>query len=80
MHELRLLRDLMEDILRHAETLKVKKITKVYVRLGELTEINPEILAHFFREHSKGTVAKDAEVVIKSSPRREIVLESFDCE
>jgi len=80
MHELRLLRDLMEDILRHAESVKAKKITKVYVRLGELAEINPEILAHFFRENSKGTVMEDAEVVIKSSLQREIVLESFDYE
>ena len=80
MHEMRLLRDMMDDLLRHAERLKVKKIVKVYVRLGEFTEINPEILTHFFRERSRDTVADGAEIVIKPSPRREIVLESFDCE
>ncbi|HOE62780.1 MAG TPA: hydrogenase maturation nickel metallochaperone HypA [Candidatus Sumerlaeota bacterium] len=80
MHEMRLLRDLMEDLLKHAEKLKVKKVTAVYIRIGELTEINGEILRHYFTEHSKGTVAEGAEIILKPSPLRELVLESIDCE
>lgn len=80
MHEMHLLKGLMEDLLKHAEELNVKKITKVYVKMGEFTEIDPEILTFFFKEHSKGTVAQGAEIEIKPSKARELRLESFDCE
>jgi len=80
MHETHLLRDLLEDLLKHADQLNVKKIARVYIRMGEFTEIDPEILTFFFKEHSKGTVAEGAEIEIKTSDKRELVLESFDCE
>jgi hydrogenase nickel incorporation protein HypA/HybF len=80
MHEMHLLRSLMEDILKHARDADVKKITKVYLRMGEYTEINPEILKFFFAEHSKGTLAEGAEISIESSPTRELRLLSYDCE
>jgi len=80
MHEMHLLRDLMEDLLKHAGEQKVEKITKIYIRMGEYTEINPEILRFFFKEHSKGTIAEGAEIDIESSPTRELRLLSFDAE
>ncbi|HPB32181.1 MAG TPA: hydrogenase/urease maturation nickel metallochaperone HypA [Candidatus Sumerlaeota bacterium] len=80
MHEVHLMKDLLEDLFRHAEKAEVKKITKLYVRMGEFTEINPDILTFFFKENTKGTIAEGAEVVIKTSGVRELVLESFDCE
>ena len=80
MHEMHLLKDLFEDLLRHAEQRNIRKITKVYIRMGMLTEIDPDILIFFFREHSKGTVAEGAEIEIKSSESRELALDSFDGE
>lgn len=80
MHEIHLLKELMADLLKHAEEQKAKKVVKVYLRMGEFTEINPEILKHFFAEHAKGTVAQGAELTIESSDNRELRLLSFDCE
>ncbi|MBU0687107.1 MAG: hydrogenase maturation nickel metallochaperone HypA [Candidatus Margulisbacteria bacterium] len=80
MHEMHLLKDLLSDILNAAKDNNAKKVTKVYLRMGTFTEINPEILLHFFAAHAKGTVAEGAEVLIESSPTRELRLLSFDCE
>ncbi len=80
MHEIHLLKDLLADVLKHGQEQKAKKITKVYLRMGEFTEINPEILKHFFIEKAKGTIAEGAEISIESSQTRELRLLSFDCE
>ncbi len=80
MHEMHLLRDLMEDILKHAKEAGAKKVTKVYLRMGKYTEINPDILKFFFAEHSKGTPVEGAEISIESSSTRELRLLSYDCE
>jgi len=80
MHETHLMKDLLEDLLKRAEELKVNKITRVYIRMGKFTELNPEILTFFFKENTRGTLAEGAEIEIKPSQAREILLESFDCE
>jgi len=80
MHELHLIKDLLADLLKHAKEQGIQKVSKVYVRMGEFTEINPEILKHFFLENSKGTAAQSAEIEIEKSPTRELRLVSFDGE
>ncbi len=80
MHEMHLLKDLLADLLAKAEQEKTSRINKVYLRMGEYTEINKEILIHFFNENTKGTLAEGAEIEIEDSPTRELRLVSFDCE
>lgn len=80
MHEMHLLNDLLQDIVKHANDNQAKKVTKVYLRMGEFTEINEDILRNYFIEHAKGTIVAGAEVVIEKSPTRELRLVSFDCE
>jgi Zn finger protein HypA/HybF involved in hydrogenase expression len=80
MHELHLLKDLLADVLRHAQEKGVTRITAITLRLGGLTEIDPEILRHYFAEHSQGTPAAGAQLRIKPSPVRELRLVSFDGE
>ncbi|NQT30201.1 MAG: hydrogenase maturation nickel metallochaperone HypA [Candidatus Saganbacteria bacterium] len=79
MHEMHLLKDLLSDLLTAAKNNQAKKITKVYLRMGTFTEINPEILKFFFLENSKGTIAEGAEIEISPSQTRELRLVSFDC-
>ncbi len=78
MHEMHLVKDLFEDILYHARGNKAAKITKVYLKMGEFTEINEEVLRLFFKEKSPGTVLEGAALVIEKSPARELRLVSFD--
>ncbi len=80
MHEMHLMKDLLKDLLRLIEEQHTSKVTKVYLIMGEFTEINEEILRFYFKEHSKNTSLEDAQLDIKKSPTRELRLLSFDCE
>ncbi|MBN2058127.1 MAG: hydrogenase maturation nickel metallochaperone HypA [Candidatus Saganbacteria bacterium] len=80
MHEMHLLTDLLNDLLKAGNDNQAKKITRVYLRMGTFTEINEDILRHFFTEKAKGTIAEAAEISIEPSETRELRLLSFDCE
>ncbi|WP_017873495.1 hydrogenase/urease maturation nickel metallochaperone HypA [Candidatus Caldatribacterium saccharofermentans] len=80
MHELRLVREVFEDLLRRGEAEGLQRITRVYLRMGDFTEIDPEVLRYFFTEESRGTILEGAELVIEHSPLRELRLLSFEGE
>lgn len=80
MHEMHLVKDLFEDAIKHAKDNNAAKITKVYVKMGEFTEINEEVLRFFFKEKGTGTILEGAELSVEKSPNRELRLVSFDCE
>ena len=80
MHEMHLLTDLLNDLLKNAKENQANKITKVYLKMGTFTEINEDILRHYFKEHAKGTIVENAEIAIEQSPTRELRLVSYDCE
>lgn len=80
MHEMHLVRDIFSDIVKHAREHNAKKVTKVYLRMGEFSEINEEVVRFFFEQKSPGTVLEGAEVSIEKSPNRELRLLSFDME
>ena len=80
MHEMHLVKDLFEDVIKHAKDNDASKITKVYVKMGEFTEINEEVLRFFFKEKGVGTILEGAELSVEKSPNRELRLVSFDCE
>ncbi|MCK5581686.1 MAG: hydrogenase maturation nickel metallochaperone HypA, partial [Candidatus Omnitrophica bacterium] len=80
MHEMHIIKDVFADVVKHAQENDATKVTKVYLTMGEFTEINEEILRFFFEEHSKGTSIEGAQVEIEKSPTRELRLVSFDCE
>ena len=79
MHEMHLVKDLFEDVIKHAKDNEATKITKVYVKMGEFTEINEEVLRFFFKEKGVGTILEGAELSVEKSPNRELRLVSFDC-
>ena len=80
MHEMHLLHSLKADLLKSAEENKVKKISKIYLRMGEFSEINPEILKFYFEQEGKETLFEGAEILIDPSEMRELTLVSYDCE
>lgn len=80
MHEMHILKNLFEDLLKLASDNNTKKITNVYLKMGQFTEINPEILKYFFKEQAKGTALQTARLHIEESDLRELRLVSFDCE
>lgn len=80
MHEMHIIRDLFDDLLKHVQANDAEKVTRVYLRMGEFTEINEEILRFHFEEHSKETPLEGAELSIEKSAARELRLVSFDCD
>lgn len=80
MHELRIVREVFDDLLKLSKESKAEKVTKVYLRMGEFTEINEEIVKHFFKEKGKDTCIEAAELSIQKTPNRELTLVSFDCD
>ena len=80
MHEMHVIKNLFEDLLKLIEQQNTSKVTKVYLKMGEFTEINEEILRFFFASHSKNTPLEHAELDIEKSPTRELRLISFDCD
>ena len=80
MHELHLVNDMIKDLLKAVEKENVKKVTKLYISMGGLTEITPDTLKFHFTEKAKGTPAEGAVLEISNSKVREIRLKSFDCE
>jgi Zn finger protein HypA/HybF involved in hydrogenase expression len=80
MHEMHIIKDVFADLLKVAKENNAVKVTKVYMKMGVFTEINEEILRHFFTENGKGTCVEGAELVMESSPTRELRLVSFDCD
>ncbi|RLB03450.1 MAG: hypothetical protein DRG59_11730 [Deltaproteobacteria bacterium] len=80
MHEMHLVKDLFADLMKLAKENNVKKITRVYISMGEFTEINEDIVRFFFKENAKDTAAEGADIEITKSPARQLKLLSFDCE
>ena len=80
MHEMHLVKGLFADLLKLAQENNTKRVTDVFLRMGEFTEINEEIIRFFFKEKSADTVLDGAQLHIEKSPTRELTLVSFDCE
>ena len=80
MHEMHVIKSLFEDLLKLSKEQNATKVTNVYLKMGEFTEINEEILLFFIKEKSKNTPLEGALVHIEKSPARELRLVSFDCE
>ncbi|MGQ9622788.1 MAG: hydrogenase maturation protease [Candidatus Caldatribacteriaceae bacterium] len=80
MHELRMVQDLLEDLLQRGREEGLQRITRVYLRVGQLAEIDPEVLRYFFEENVSGTILEGAELVIEESPERELRLVGFEGE
>jgi hydrogenase nickel incorporation protein HypA/HybF len=80
MHEMHIIKDMFSDLLKHTEENNVEKVTKVYLRMGDFTEINEEILRFHFAENSKNTPLEGAELEFEKSPTRELRLLSYDCD
>ena len=81
MHEIHFLEDLFKDILKHFNQQSAKKVTRVFLELGEFTEINEESLRFFFQEKSKNSPLENAIFDIKHIPQQRVLrLVSFDCD
>ncbi|MEG2072223.1 MAG: hydrogenase maturation nickel metallochaperone HypA [Oscillospiraceae bacterium] len=66
MHELGIMKDVLETALRVASENKGKRVTKVTLKVGVLSGVLPNYMASFFELIAKGTAAEGAQVIIEN--------------
>ncbi len=76
MHELPVTESILRIVLRHALPGNVNRIVRIFLEIGELSELENEWIQHYFDYLSKGTVAENAKLVINRIP---IVLQCNEC-
>jgi hydrogenase nickel incorporation protein HypA/HybF len=64
MHEMAIVSELLEEVLRVAESHQASHIQQVEVRVGALRQVVPEALRLGFEAASRGTLAEGAELKI----------------
>lgn len=70
MHELSICQDLLDQVLRIAAERSAPAVTRVTLRVGPLSGVEPELLQLAFPLARAGTLAEQAELVIESLPLR----------
>lgn len=68
MHEMSLVRNVVNIVVEEAEAAKAANITKVHVVLGEGHDVVPELFESLFQFLARGTVAQHAQVELHHVP------------
>ena len=68
MHELPVTESILKIVLQHAPADSVSKIVRIFLDVGELSDLEDEWIQHYFDYLSKGTRAEKAELVIHRIP------------
>ena len=68
MHEMSLVRSVVEIVTEEADAAGAARVTKVHIVLGEGRDIVVDLFESLFRFLARNTVAENAEVVIHTMP------------
>jgi hydrogenase nickel incorporation protein HypA/HybF len=68
MHELPVTEGILKIVLQHAPAESVSKIVRIFLEVGELSDLEDEWIQRYFDYLSKGTRAEKAELVIQRIP------------
>lgn len=76
MHELPVIKQILDLVLKHAEKHQVKKVVAVHLQVGELTDLEDQWMQQYFDYLSKETLAAGAKLVVERLP---VVMKCEDC-
>ncbi len=68
MHELPVTERILDVILSHVKRNQVRKVVRVNLRVGELSDLEDEWIQHYFSYLAKDTEAAEAQLVIERVP------------
>ena len=68
MHELSIMTNILEIVLEHAEKNNARKVDKINLTIGELSDVIPQWAQEYFDMLSKDTIAENAELIIEKVP------------
>ena len=88
MHELPVISRVVDICLRHAAKSSARKILSIELKVGPLSDLEPEWMQRYFDHVSKDTIAAGARLKIEKLPLRyrcidcghEVSFEIQDCE
>ena len=70
MHELPVIEKILQVVLAHAQKNQVKRVVKIHLEVGELSDLEEQWMQHYFDHLSKGSRAEKAKLVIERIPAR----------
>ena len=68
MHELSVTQGILKICLEEGAKYKVKKIKKINIKVGELTDLVPSCISYYFNIVAKDTIAENTEINIEKIP------------
>lgn len=76
MHEYSIVQSLLESCENHAKENDASKVTKVVVKIGVLSGVEPDLLKSAFDTFKEATICENADFIINSQP---VVIECGEC-
>ena len=68
MHEGSLTEDLFEHVLIHAQEAKARRVTRVKVTIGALSDMTAESIQFYWESMAPGTIAEKADLEFDTAP------------
>lgn len=68
MHELSVTQGLLKICLEEGKKHNVKKINKINIKVGELTDLVPSCISYYFNIVAKDTIAEGTQISIEKIP------------
>jgi len=80
MHETHLIEPIIKGLAEHAREEGAKSVTKIHIKVGQLTGIKEESFRETFGVLAKGTILENAKLELTFFPGTIIQVLSFDVE
>lgn len=77
MHELPVMKSILDIVVRQAHMHKVKKVRAIELEVGMLSDLETEWMQRYFNHLSKGTIAEEAELRIEWFP---VIFKCQECD
>jgi|TARA_R110002050_G_scaffold5268_1_gene23863 hydrogenase nickel incorporation protein HypA/HybF len=77
LHEYSIVQSLLESCEEHAKANNATKVTKVVVKIGILSGVEPDLLQTAFDTFKEKTICDECEFIVN---KQKIVIECQDCE
>jgi hydrogenase nickel incorporation protein HypA/HybF len=68
MHELPVTERILDIVLKHASGRRIRKIVRIHLTIGGLSDLENEWIQRYFDYLSRGTLAENAELAIRRAP------------
>ena len=68
MHELPITKRILDIVLEHARGRNIRKIVRIHLKIGGLSDLENEWVQRYFDFLSRGTLAEQAELAIRRTP------------